>query len=311
MLKPVVPVSVIVPNYNSGTYLSDCVKSINSGLWPAEILIIDDCSTDRSFELAEKLKDQYSNIRLIRLEVNGGATEARKVGIAEATQDFIACVDADDLLEPNALEEAYATITSSSSDICIWELWIFDEQSMRLHNANAKNFPKTGVEAVLLSLGEWRIHLYGMVRRCVFEKAYKGFSETMFMADELLTRLVFSHATQVVNCKKKYYFRSHPLSSTRILSARRLNSLRRHLWLLKFARRFPAAPMGEIARNAIWEGWYYWTQRKQIGVSVTLRELRVFLVGLYSFPALLPLLWRSPKHLGGLMFLTIAVWIPL
>ena len=243
--------------------------------------------------------------------MNGGAAEARKLGITEATQDFIAFVDADDLLEAGALEDAYTEIVSSGADICIWELWRFDEQSTWQHDANPKDFPKTGEDAVLLTLGGWRIHPLGVTRKFIYEKAYQGFTETTINADELLTRLVFSHATQVVGCKRKYFYRSHPVSTTRILNARRLSSLRSHLWLLNFAHRFPAAPTGEMARGAIWEAWFYWTQRKQFGVSATLRELRIFLVGLYRFPGLSSLLWRSPKYLAGLLFLSIAVWIPL
>jgi hypothetical protein len=150
-----------------------------------------------------------------------------------------------------------------------------------------------------------------MVKKSLYVKAYDGFKETMFMADELLVRLVFSNSMQVVDCKRKYFFRSHALSSTRVLSVRRLSSLRRHQWLLNFARRFPAAPIGEMTRGAIWEAWYYWTKRKQIGMPETLGELKIFLSVMYSFPGLMALLWRSPKYIGALLFLSVAVWIPL
>jgi glycosyltransferase involved in cell wall biosynthesis len=305
-----IPLSVIVPNYNSGTYLSDCIKSINSGVWPAEILIIDDCSTDKSLELAQNLLEQYSNIRLLRRQVNGGALEARRLGISESTQELIALVDADDFLEECALENAYKEISSSGADICIWDLWGFDEESKWRNVANPKDFPITGNESVLLTLGGWNIHAFGLYRKIVLEEAYEGFNETFFMADELLTRLAFSHASKVVGCEKKYLQRSHSQSSTRILSAKRLSSLRRHIWLLKFARNFNAAPIREMTCIAVWEAWFYWTQRKKIGVPDTLLELRFFLAGLYRCPGLLTLLFRRPKFLAGLLFLSIVVWTP-
>ena len=308
-----IPVSVIIPNYNSGTYLTDCINSINSKLWPNEILIIDDCSTDNSLELAENLMKQFHNIRLLRCELNRGALEARRFGIFEATHELIALVDADDLLEEDALENAYAEITSTGADICIWDLWGFNERSKFRNVANPKDFPITGEESVLLTLGgwNWNIHAFGIYRKKILEMAYQGFNETFFMADELLTRLAFSHSRQVVGCKKKYLQRSHSQSSTRILNVRRLSSLQRHVWLLNFARRLSAPSIAEMACVAIWEAWYYWTQRKQIGVAETLRELRIFIAGLYRFPGLLHLLWRNPKFLCGLLFLSIAVWIPL
>ena len=309
MRQPMIPVSVIVPNYNSGVYLSESIESINSGLWPAEILIIDDCSTDSSPELAEKLKAKFSNIRLLSLKVNGGAAEARKLGISEATHDLIALVDADDLLEPDALGGAYAAIMSSGADICIWELWRFDEQTKWRHDANPTDFPKTGVEAVLLTLGGWRIHAAGVARKFLYEKAYQGFAEKAFNADELLTRLVFSHAAQVVQCNKKYYYRSHASSTTRVLDARRLSSLRSHLWVLNFALRFPGAPITEMVCGAIGEAWFFWTQRKRIGTVATFNELRSFLSGIYSTTGLWRMLLKNPKHLVALLLLSTAVWV--
>jgi glycosyltransferase involved in cell wall biosynthesis len=313
MQNTTIPVSVIVPNYNSGGhYLRECIESIdNSRQWPTEILIIDDCSTDGSLELAMKLQSEYSNVRLIKREVNGGIAAARWSGIAEATQDLLAPVDADDCLEKDALEEAYARIKSSGADICLWDLWRFDEHKTWRHDANRDDFPKTGMEAALLTLGRWRIHAFGMSRKCLFEKAYQGFTETTTNADELLGRLVFSHAAQVVGCNKKYLYRSNPESASRALKPRRLSSLRSHLWLLDFSRRFPTPPTNEMVRGAIWEAWMYWTHRKEIGVSETLQELRRFLPGIYRVPGLWSFLWRNPKYLGALLILSIAVRVPV
>lgn len=303
------PVSVIVPNYNSGCYLEDCIKSINSGQWPAEILIIDDCSTDESLDLAIKLQLQYSNIQILQREVNGGAAEARRLGISAASQYLIALVDADDLLEIDALAVAYAAMISCGADICVFDLWSFDTIKKWRHNANPKVFPKTGREAALLTLGGWRMHAAGMSLKTIYTKAYKEFAETAFNADELITRLVFSHAAKVVGCKKKYFYRSHSASTTRTLNVRRLSSLRSHLWLLNFARNFPEAPIREMVRGAIGEAWFYWTQQKRIGTFATLNALRSFLAEIYSINGLLRMLLQSPKHLVALIFLSMGVWI--
>ncbi|MEO5658255.1 MAG: glycosyltransferase family 2 protein [Polaromonas sp.] len=311
MHEPMIPVSVIVPNYNSGTYLPESIKSINSGQWPAEILIIDDCSTDGSLELAIELQQQYSNIRLLKREVNGGIAEAKKLGIATATQDLIAFVDADDLIETNALKEAYEKMITSNADICIWKLWRFDEEKQWQHDANPTGFPKKGAEAVLLTLGVWRIHPLGVSRKYLYERAFQGFAENGTNADELLTRLAFSHAKQVVGCNKKYYYRSNPLSSTRALSARSVTALRSHLWLLDFAHGYPGAPIKQMARGAIGDAWFYWTKRRQIGLTSTLRELQNFLPRIYRFKGLWALLWRSPKHLIALLILSVAAWVPV
>ena len=303
MSKQTVPVSVIVPNYNSGHYLTDCVKSINSGQWPAEILIIDDCSTDDSLAMAIKLQSQFSNIRVLEREVNGGAAEARKLGIFASSQEWIAFVDADDLLENDALSAAHGTAVGSGADICIWELWRFENEKKWKSAANPASFPHTGRDAVLLTLGAWIIHPLGVSKKSLYEKAYEGFAESMMNADELLSRLVFSHANLVVGCGKRYFYRSHLASTTRLLNRRRLSSLRSHLWLLRFSRQFREAPIRKMTLDALWEAWFFWTKREQIGVSVTVSELKAFLPDIFFISRSSAWLWQHPKYFAVFFYL--------
>jgi glycosyltransferase involved in cell wall biosynthesis len=303
-----IPVSVIVPNFNSGRYLIDCIDSINSGKWPTEILIIDDCSTDESLGIAFKLQSQYSNIRVLERDVNGGAAEARRFGISAASQDLISLVDADDLLETDALAVAYTEMTSSGSDICIFDLWCFDTVNKWRHDANPDVLPKTGREAVILTLGSWHMHGAGISLKALYEKAYREFTETAFNADELLTRLVFSNAIKIVGCEKKYFYRAHSASTTQTLNVRSLSSLRSSLWLLDFARNYPEAPIRAMVLRSISEAWFYWKKRNQIGNDATLRELRIFIPKIDRFPGLWSWLWRSPKHFVALTILSMVIW---
>ena len=302
-----IPVSVIVPNYNSGYYLKELIESINHGLWPAEILVIDDCSTDGSLDLAFKLQSQYKNIQVLQMKSNGGAAEARKFGIFAASQALVALVDADDLLETDALAVAYFTITSSRADICIFELWSFNVENKWRHYANPDVLPKTGRDAMLLTLGCWRMHAAGISKKNLYKTAYQEFSEISFNADELITRLVLSNAALIVGCEKKYFYRSHSAATTHTLNARRLGGLRSHLWLLNFARDYPEAPFKSMVRGAIGEACFYWSNRKLIGKVQTLSALRDFVPKIARLPGIWPLLWRSPKHLIGLMFLSVVI----
>ena len=307
MTRNTIPVSVIVPCYNVVRYLEDCIESINSGQWPAEILIIDDCSTDESLDLAFKLQSQYANIKVLQCKVNGGAAEARKVGVFAASQDWIAPVDADDLLETDALAVAYAAITLSGAEICIWDLWCFNGESNWRHGANPNKLPLTGREAMVLTLGDWRMHSFSLYHKALYKGAYQGFTETAFNADELLTRIVFSHATMVVGCEKKYFYRCHSQSTTQTLNVRKLSSLRSCLWLLDFARNYPEAPIRKMVRGSISHAWFYWKNRNQIGNVETLNELRIFVHKISLFPGLWSWLWRSPKHFIGLLLLSVLV----
>ena len=128
-----IPVSVIIPNYNSGKYLEDCIKSINSSMWPMEILIIDDKSTDQSLEVAIKLESIYSNIQIIKRIKNGGIVEARRTGLKFASQDWISFIDADDFIDSDAILQAYQVAQTEGADICIWDLWRADEEKKWQH----------------------------------------------------------------------------------------------------------------------------------------------------------------------------------
>lgn len=89
--------TVIVPNYNKGKYLRECVESIERQSYkPREVIIVDDKSTDESRIIIEELACQYRNIRYIFLDQNGGVSQARNRGLAESTTEFVTFIDSDD-----------------------------------------------------------------------------------------------------------------------------------------------------------------------------------------------------------------------
>lgn len=101
-------VSVIIPIYNVEKYLAECIESVcNQTYKDIEIILIDDGSTDGSYGICEVYKEKDSRIVVIHKQ-NGGHTSARKAGIIAAKGKFVACVDADDRIEPEYLEQLVA-----------------------------------------------------------------------------------------------------------------------------------------------------------------------------------------------------------
>lgn len=95
------PVSVVIPSYNSAAYVADAIESVLAQTLPAaEIIVIDDGSTD---ETAALLRRYRGRIRSIHQE-NGGVSAARNRGVHAANGDFIAFLDADDIWHPSKLE---------------------------------------------------------------------------------------------------------------------------------------------------------------------------------------------------------------
>src|SRR5579875_971666 len=98
-----VPVSVIIPAHNRPVLLERALASVRrQTVAPAEILVVDDCSTDETPEVAERL-----GCRVLRHDHNRGAAAARNTGVAAASQEWLALLDSDDRWLPAHLETAW------------------------------------------------------------------------------------------------------------------------------------------------------------------------------------------------------------
>lgn len=98
-------VSIIMPSYNTASYIAKTINSVlNQTYENWELIIVDDCSTDNTDEvIAPYLSD--SRIKLFKNEVNSGAAVSRNRALREAQGHWIAFLDSDDLWMPNKLEK--------------------------------------------------------------------------------------------------------------------------------------------------------------------------------------------------------------
>ena len=98
-------VSVIIPTYNNAQFLPetlDCV--LNQTIKDVEVLVIDDGSTDNTKDVMAQYTDQYPDQVKYVVQKNQGPAAARNNGIKQATGDYVAFVDSDDLWEKEKLE---------------------------------------------------------------------------------------------------------------------------------------------------------------------------------------------------------------
>lgn len=115
MDKPLI--SVIVSIYNIEKYLGKCISSILGQTYTnLEILLVDDGSTDRSASICDGFAAVDTRIRVIHKE-NGGAVNARKVGMQAASGLYVCHVDGDDWIEPDLYETVYENGIKASSDM--------------------------------------------------------------------------------------------------------------------------------------------------------------------------------------------------
>jgi len=113
-------VSIIITNYNYAHYLKECVDSCKANN-PHEIIIIDDHSTDRSYEMITKME----GVIFIPHIFNQDVAQCRNEGIAHSTGDYFINVDADDRLKPDFIEKTLEAI--GDNQICYTDMHQFGD----------------------------------------------------------------------------------------------------------------------------------------------------------------------------------------
>ena len=98
-------VSVVVPLYNYRKYIGYCIQSIlNQTYTNFELIVVDDCSKDDSYKVAKKFEKKDSRVNIIKTDKNRGYSTAKNNGIIMSKGDYIATLDADDMMTRDSLE---------------------------------------------------------------------------------------------------------------------------------------------------------------------------------------------------------------
>ena len=100
-------ISVIIPNYNNENTIKKCIESIYFQKKNVEIIVIDDCSDDKSIDAIRK---NFPAVKVIYNKKNKGATYCRNLGVLKSSGDYIAFVDSDVYLKKNCLNKMFSSI---------------------------------------------------------------------------------------------------------------------------------------------------------------------------------------------------------
>lgn len=137
-------ISVIVPIYNSESYIFQCLKSIcDQTISSIEILAIDDGSTDSSLEIIKKLAHTDKRIRFVSKK-NGGYGTAVNLGLELAEGEFISIVESDDYISPKMFNFLYEKAKEHNADISRGSFVIIkDEQPASVRVTSGVNIQNT------------------------------------------------------------------------------------------------------------------------------------------------------------------------
>jgi len=127
------PVSVVVPCYRCADTIAAAVASIAAQtLPPAEVLLVEDCSGDRTLEVLREVAAAHAEgwIKVIALPDNGGPSRARNAGWQLASQEYIAFLDADDTWFPAKLEVQMAALRADPAIALIAHRMVVRERGL-------------------------------------------------------------------------------------------------------------------------------------------------------------------------------------
>lgn len=116
-------ISVIIPAYNADKFIRGCIESVQAQSFSdAEIIVVDDGSTDATAETVKTLAETHENLRLVQHPENRGLFSARITGVEASAGEYIAFVDAHDKITCDWLRLLYDKIKKEGADICAGSL---------------------------------------------------------------------------------------------------------------------------------------------------------------------------------------------
>lgn len=111
-------ISIIMAAYNAEKTIEQAIDSVLSQTYTNfELLVVNDCSADRTAELVKSIEAKDSRVRLISNVKNSGVSYTRKHGLEEAKGDWIAILDSDDAWEPEKLEKQIELQRRTNADL--------------------------------------------------------------------------------------------------------------------------------------------------------------------------------------------------
>ena len=135
-------VSVIIPTHNSAQYLCEALDSVLTQTFKDyEVLVVDDGSQDQTKDLL----DQYYPMVRYTFQPHSGPARARNNGIQQATGEFIAFLDADDIWLPTKLERQVAHLQQNPDTACVFtEHGLFDSKGVFRHSVGKRTLLMKG-----------------------------------------------------------------------------------------------------------------------------------------------------------------------
>ena len=236
-------ISVIVPAYNIGPYLSRSLDSLlQQTVSNLEIIVVDDGSSDNTAEVIREYAAKFDKIHPVFKE-NGGVTSARLRGVQESTGEWIAFMDGDDYVEPQMYARLLENAKSANADIshCGHQVHYADGRVEYVHQSGTihEQDHRTGLWELLDNRDVSMSLCTKLYRRKLFEGIEDWMDTTIRNNEDLLMNYyLFDRAETGVfegNCPYHYILRKDSASCKGITEAHIFDPIRVRRLLLERA----------------------------------------------------------------------------
>ena len=203
--------SIIVPVYNVESYLMRCMESLYQQDLPEkdyEVIIVNDGSTDRSYDIAKDFSKGRNNMFLYT-QTNGGLSAARNTGLKHATGKYIFYVDSDDYIEKNILGRIWSIAEYNQLDICFFKPMVYTNAG-RIIKFKRPSYADGNIysgEFLLIRNKAMTSVWHGFYNRSFLERIGISFYEGLIHEDIHYNLKIFPHAKRImINDIDGYYY---------------------------------------------------------------------------------------------------------
>lgn len=254
-------ISVIVPVYNTGKYLPDCINSICAQSYSElQIIIIDDGSDKETAQMCDDLAESDARIEVVHKK-NEGVSVARNLGLSLVRGGVVCFVDSDDTIHPEMFRSLYDSIQNTGAEIAMCDALTMRESGTEVDTISdfetSCEIQRSDIEPATLS------RLAGSACRCAYRtdtllRAKAQFPEEIKFSEDRIFNIIAMGASQrIAYIKRPFYnrlirkgsacFRFYPDMTDQIGAMRRvLITTVRRVWGEDFVGTFERQIMGQI-----------------------------------------------------------------
>lgn len=219
-------ISIIIPCYNVENYIDRCFQSLLNqtiGFDKLEIILIDDCSSDHTWNKLTAIEAAYpESVMIIHCDENGRQGRARNIGLQYASAPYIGYVDSDDWIESDMYEKLYEKMVTYDCDLTMCQNWRdtsmpgqmlapkLTGQSDRMLEINTVEKRKTFLACGSIGYGVWD----KLFKRNFLIENQIFFPEGLAYEDHFFSTLLYFYASRVYIVEERlYHYYVNPAST--------------------------------------------------------------------------------------------------